>query len=158
DRCDSEWRATRCNDRRCRCRGRVDRLDGCGDAGRAGNGARARRCVVTGGQDNVVEALRASVKDAARLRRENRRLQARENEPTAILGIGCRRPGGVRSPEDLWRLVADGVDAVSPFPEDRGWDIERLYDPDPDHPGTSYVREGGFLDEAGQFDAEFFAV
>ncbi|WSU13437.1 type I polyketide synthase [Streptomyces sp. NBC_01116] len=83
---------------------------------------------------------------------------APDDEPIAIVSMACRFPGGIGTPEDLWRLLADGGDAVSDFPIDRGWDIEALYDPDSDRPGTSTTRRGGFLHDAADFDAEFFGI
>ncbi|WP_438672356.1 type I polyketide synthase, partial [Solihabitans fulvus] len=108
--------------------------------------------------EKLVEALRASLKEVELLRERNRELAEASSEPIAIIGMGCRYPGGVRSPDDLWSLVEQEIDAVSDFPTDRGWDLDALYHPDPDHPGTSYVRVAGFLHDVADFDARFFKI
>ncbi|WP_370936690.1 SDR family NAD(P)-dependent oxidoreductase [Amycolatopsis sp. cg13] len=108
----------------------------------------------------LVAALRTSLKENHRLKDENRRLlgAAAGAEPVAVVGAGCRLPGGIETPEQLWRLLSDGGDAIGGFPDDRGWDVERLYDPEGVRPGSISVREGGFLTGAGEFDAGLFGI
>jgi acyl transferase domain-containing protein len=109
-------------------------------------------------QDQLVEYLRKVTTDLQKTRSRLREVESRQSEPIAIVGIGCRYPGGVSSPEDLWRLVVEGRDEITGLPTDRGWDVEGLYDPDPDATGKSYTRQGGFLSGVDQFDPEFFGL
>ncbi|MGW0914418.1 beta-ketoacyl synthase N-terminal-like domain-containing protein, partial [Streptomyces sp. NPDC002784] len=106
----------------------------------------------------LADHLRAELLGVTDTPRTAHTTTAHTGEPIAIVGMACRYPGGIASPEDLWRVVRDGLDVVSPFPADRGWDLDALYHPDPAHHGTSYAREGGFLADAAGFDAEFFGI
>ncbi|MGB3437106.1 MAG: SDR family NAD(P)-dependent oxidoreductase, partial [Actinophytocola sp.] len=108
-------------------------------------------------QDRKVRDYLARV--TGELHRARQRVKELEGErDIAVIGMSCRYPGGVMSPEDLWQLVRDGRDVVTEWPADRGWDVEGLYDPDPAAPGKSYVREGGFITDIAGFDAGFFGI
>ncbi|MFJ9784785.1 type I polyketide synthase [Amycolatopsis sp. NPDC101161] len=107
--------------------------------------------------EQIVAALRQSMMDNERLKADNQKLTAAMSEPIAIIGMGCRYPGGVTTPSQLWDLVAGGTDAVGEFPEDRGWDTAALFDP-AGRPGTTYSKEGGFLYDAADFEPEFFGI
>ncbi|MGA4876704.1 type I polyketide synthase [Streptomyces lydicamycinicus] len=106
----------------------------------------------------LVRHLRDEITDSAGTPSVTPATVAASDEPIAIVGMGCRLPGGVRTPEQLWQLLAEGRDGITPFPADRGWDTEGMYDSDPDQAGASYVRHGGFIDGLAEFDADFFEI
>ncbi|MEV4483688.1 type I polyketide synthase [Micromonospora coxensis] len=109
-------------------------------------------------EERLREYLTRVIAELHQTRQRLREVTAEESEPVAIVAMSCRYPGGIASPEDLWSFVSAGGDAVGEFPTDRGWDLDRLHHPDPDNPGTSYTAAGGFLYDAGQFDAALFGI
>ncbi|MFJ5262507.1 SDR family NAD(P)-dependent oxidoreductase [Streptomyces sp. NPDC088387] len=108
--------------------------------------------------EKLLSYLKRVSADLAQTRQRLREVETQDREPIAIVGMSCRFPGGVSTPEEFWQLVHDGTDAIGDFPEDRGWDNETLYDPDPDATGRTYVTRGGFLDDAAGFEPDFFGI
>ncbi|WP_435817557.1 type I polyketide synthase [Micromonospora sediminicola] len=111
-----------------------------------------------GDEQRLREYLTRVVTELHQTRQRLREVTAQESEPVAVVAMSCRYPGGITTPEELWRFVADGGDAIGDFPADRGWDLDLLHHPDPENAGTSYTASGGFLADAGQFDAALFGV
>ncbi|MER6912297.1 SDR family NAD(P)-dependent oxidoreductase [Streptomyces sp. NPDC000594] len=128
------------------------------DARRGGTRDSGDRAGATTRDDRAREYLKRLTAELVGTRERLKAVEDAAREPIAIVSMGCRFPGGVAGPEDLWRLLASGTDAVSGLPEDRGWDLAALYDPDPAATGTSYARSGGFLDDCAGFDPEFFGI
>ncbi|MGI5218907.1 SDR family NAD(P)-dependent oxidoreductase [Nocardia sp. CA-290969] len=108
--------------------------------------------------DELRRYLKKTAKELHETKQRLRALTDKQTEPIAIVGMACRYPGGARTPDDLWRLVAAETDAIGDYPTDRGWDLDRLHDPDPNVAGTVYTRHGGFLESIGDFDAAFFGI
>ncbi|MFC8383321.1 type I polyketide synthase [Nocardia sp. NPDC057272] len=109
-------------------------------------------------EDELRTYMKKAIRELQTTRARLDDVEARATEPIAIVGMACRYPGGVTSPEELWQASVEGRSLVSPWPADRGWDVEGLFDPEPGVPGKSYVRTGGFLDGATGFDANFFGI
>ncbi|MFE4455650.1 beta-ketoacyl synthase N-terminal-like domain-containing protein, partial [Streptomyces sp. NPDC056796] len=109
-------------------------------------------------EDRTLDYLKRVTADLHKVRGRLREVEDAEREPIAIVGMSCRFPGGVTSPEELWRMLAGGGDAAAEFPTDRGWDLAALFDTDPDGAGTSATRSGSFLHGADTFDPEFFGI
>ena len=107
------------------------------------------------GEADYRQILESAYTELKKTRSELQAFKDAQNEPIAVIGMGCRFPGGVDNPETYWRLLRDGVDAITEIPRDR-WDIDAYYDPDPEVPGKMYTRYGGFLSGIDRFDTEFF--
>ncbi|MCC5481288.1 type I polyketide synthase, partial [Streptomyces barringtoniae] len=109
-------------------------------------------------EETLRDYLKLVTADLHQTRQRLREAEAKNQDPIAVVAMSCRYPGGVTSPEDLWQLVTDEVDVVTEFPADRGWDLDTVYHPDPEHPGTSYVKQGGFVRDIAGFDPSPFGI
>lgn len=106
---------------------------------------------------NYKSLLQNAFLELKRMQVELHSLKTRQNEPIAIIGMGCRFPQGINTPEAYWQLLAQGINAITEVPAQR-WDIDAYYDPDPEAPGKMYTRYGGFLDDIDGFDPHFFGI
>src|SRR3954469_4997530 len=109
-------------------------------------------------EQKLRDYLKRVTADLHNTRHRLQEVEEKGQEPIAIVAMDCRFAGGISSPEQLWDFIVEGRDAIVPFPTDRGWDLENLYHPDPDNEGTSYSPEGGFVDDAADFDPGFFGI
>ncbi|WP_202918583.1 beta-ketoacyl synthase N-terminal-like domain-containing protein, partial [Streptomyces cavernae] len=109
-------------------------------------------------EKQLVDYLKRMTSDLRSAHRRIRQLEDARSEPVAIVGMACRYPGGVSTPEELWQLVRDGRDAVSAMPDDRGWDVTGRHAPGSDRRGTFATAEGAFLDDPAGFDPGFFGL
>ena len=126
---------------------------------RPGNTPGEKQAAVTGdASGRLVEALRRSLLENEQLKQTNRKLINAAREPIAVVAMGCRLPGGVRTPEHLWQLLIDGKNVIQRFPTDRGWDLDPLLDQNSGDGQSSDGQWGGFLENVAGFDAGFFGI